>query len=86
MVSACSRCAVFLLGWLLFFVVTLPLERTILQNVIVCVAYKGHRTKGVCKPGVWWWCLGGPLSLSPEVQRESYQQSRKGVQMKRAWS
>lgn len=38
-------------------VVVLPSEGTVLQNVTVCVAYKGHRAKGVWKPesggGVW---------------------------------
>ena len=45
MVSVYSR---YVVWWLLLF--TLPPERIIFRSVIVCVAYKDYRTKGVCRP------------------------------------
>lgn len=52
-------------------VVVSPLERTVAQNVIVCVAYKGYRTKGVCKlEGSLVVVLWGDLCLRPQRPKE----------------
>lgn len=68
-------------------VVVSPLERTKVHKTSLFVLHT--RVTELRESESWesgGGVVGGPLSPSPEAQREGYRHSRKGVQIKRAWS